>query len=174
MLNASDIITAVLSSVVTRKRKATKPTEPSSKRKRQVPEPIPPSVARTRPNEIVLSSRQETVQTAAVTSTHLDPFLTTYGTAPVQSPILPSISVSVGMSLNFVITPSDHQQLVNWSSRYDIPIPIREYTVELRQLAVAPAPVAPEAPLVPNDSLDDGDVVVEPYNWHALDSALRK
>ena len=90
------------------------------------------------------------------------------------SPILPSISVSVGMSLNFVITPSDHEQLVDWSSRYDIPIPIREYTVEIRQLAVASAPFAKVAPLVPYDSSDDDDVVVEPYNWHILDSALRK
>jgi hypothetical protein len=113
-------------SVVTRKRKATKPTEPSSKRQRQVPEPIPPSVARTRPSAIVLSSRQETVQTVVVTSTPLDPLV-----SPIL-PILPSVSVSVGMSLNFVITPSDHEQLVDWSSRYDIPIPLREDTVELR------------------------------------------
>jgi hypothetical protein len=78
------------------------------------------------------------------------------------------------MSLNFVITPSDHEQLVDWSSRYDIPIPLREDTVELRQLAIAPAPVAPVAPLVPYDSSDEDDVVDEPYNWHILDSALRK
>ncbi len=172
-------------SVVTRKRKATNSTEPSSKRQRQVPEPIPPSVARTRPtaivpssrlesvartrpSAIVLSSRQETVQTVVVTFTPLDPLV-----SPIL-PILPSLSVSVGMSLNFVITPSDHEQLVDWSSRYDIPIPLREDTVELRQLAIAPALVAPVAPLVPYDSSDDEDVVDKPYNWHILDSALRK
>ncbi|EFX78059.1 hypothetical protein DAPPUDRAFT_105562 [Daphnia pulex] len=85
-----------------------------------------------------------------------------------------SIGVSVRVSFNIVITPSDHDQLAEWRSRYDIPVPIREDTVELRQRAVIP--VAQTVPLVPYDSSDDDreDVDDEQYNWHVLDSALRK
>jgi hypothetical protein len=70
-----------------------------------------------------------------------------------ESPILdqPSITVSVGLSVNFIISPSDHQQLVDWSSRYDVPLPLREDTVELLQRAVAPVAPVTEHPLVPYD-----------------------
>ena len=63
--------------------------------------------------------------------------------------------------------------LVKPAGRYDIPISIRGVTVELKQLAVAPTPIAPAALLIPYDSSDDDNVVVKkPYNWHVLDFAL--
>ncbi len=67
-----------------------------------------------------------------------------------QSPI-DQLQPSITISHLIVITPSDHQQLVDWSSRYEIPIPLREDTVELRQRAVAPMLPAAPPPLVPSD-----------------------
>jgi hypothetical protein len=92
---------------------------------------------------------------------------------PMESPIIdqPSTTVSVGLSVNVIISPSDHQQLVDWSSRYDVPLPLREDTVELRPRDVAPHAVRP---LVPYDSSDEDDEVDEPFKWHTLESALRK
>ncbi|EFX71017.1 hypothetical protein DAPPUDRAFT_256316 [Daphnia pulex] len=123
-----------------------------------------------------------------LTSTPMDEVLPNNpGTDPVpmESPIIdqivdqPSIAVSVGgwsvLSVNFMISPSDHQQLVDWSSRYEIPLPLREDTVELLQRNVAPvAPFAVDHPLVPYDSSHEDDKVDEPFKWHTLESALRK
>jgi len=82
-------------------------------------------------------------------------------------------SLSVGVSFQVVITPSDHQQLVDWSSRYDIPVPLREDTVELLQRVVTL--VVQVAALVPYDSSDDDDVETDDqYNWHVLDAAMRR
>ena len=176
-----------------RKRQAAvkKTTESPSKRRRQLPvvEPpkqtstsvrAPPARPRptaiflssqekttqlsTRPGEIVLSSRKET--RVVVTSTPLDELL--------PSPIdhINQLQPSITISHLIVITPSDHQQLVDWSSRYEIPIPLREDTVELRQRAVAP--MLPAAPLVPYDSSDEEDVPEEPFKWHIVESALRR
>jgi len=133
----------------------------------------PPRVARTRPGAIVLSSRQET-RVVVVTSTPLDEPLTINPVIPAHSPIeQPQTFTSVSVSVNIVITPSDNQQLLDWSSRYEIPVPIREDTVELRERAVVP--VVPAARLVPYDSSDDDDVEEEEqYRWHVMDSALRQ
>ena len=86
------------------------------------------------------------------------------------------------MVITSVFTPSDsQQQLADWSSRYDIPIPVREESVELIRRASTvivqqlPAPVITRA-LVPYDSSDDDEENPndEKYNWHVMDSALRK
>ncbi len=80
----------------------------------------PPRVARTRPGAIVLSSRQET-RVVVVTSTPLDEPLTINPVIPAHSPIeQPQTFTSVSVSVNIVITPSDNQQLLDWSSRYEI------------------------------------------------------
>ncbi len=63
--------------------------------------------------------------------------------SPIEHP--QTISGSVGVSF----TPSDHQQLGDWSSRYDIPVPERVDTVELRQRVVTP--IVHAAALVPYD-----------------------
>ena len=152
-----------------RKRQAAvkKTTEPPSKRRRQLPVVEPPKQTSTsvrqrptrppRPTAIVLSSQEKTKQLSTrpgaivlssrketrvvVTSTPLDELL--------PSPIdhINQLQPSITISHLIIITPSDHQQLVDWSSRYEIPIPLREDTVELRQRAVAP--MLPAAPLVP-------------------------
>ncbi|EFX70009.1 hypothetical protein DAPPUDRAFT_113060 [Daphnia pulex] len=77
----------------------------------------------------------------------------------------PSITVSVGLSVNFIISQSDHQQLVDWNSRYDVPLSLREDTVELLQRAVAPVGPVTERPLVPydDDSSNEDDEVDEPF-----------
>lgn len=95
--------------------------------------------AYTRPSAIVLSSRMET-RVVVASSTPLDEPFPYAPTQLTVSPIdLPqSIGVSVSVSFNIVITPSDHEQLAEWSSRYDIPVPIREDTVKLRQRVVIP------------------------------------
>jgi hypothetical protein len=176
-----------------RKRQAAvkKTTEPPSKRRRQMPVGEPPKQtstsvrappARPRPTAIVLSSQEKTTQLSTrpgeivlssrketrvvVTSTPLDELL--------PSPIdhIDQLQPSITISHLIVITPSDHQQLVDWSSRYEIPIPLREDTVELRQRAVAP--MLPAAPLVPYDSSDEEDVPEEPFKWHIVESALRR
>jgi hypothetical protein len=102
-------------------------TETSAKRVRREPEPEPtqqqrsPREAHTRPSAIVLSSRMET-RVVVASSTPLDEPVPYVPTQLTVSPIdLPqSIGVSVSVSFNIVITPSDHEQLAEWSSRYDI------------------------------------------------------
>jgi hypothetical protein len=69
---------------------------------------------RTRPGAIVLSSRKET--RVVVTSTPLDELLPIHQGPPVQSPI-DQLQPSITITHLIVITPSDHQQLVDWSSR---------------------------------------------------------
>lgn len=109
-----------------------------------------------------------------VTSTALDENLPINSVIPAQSPIeQPQTFTSVSVSVNIVITSSDNQQLLDWSSRYKIPVPIRENTFELHERALVP--VVPAARLVPYDSSDDDDVEEkEQYIWPVMDSALRK
>jgi len=85
------------------------------------------------------------------------------------------LNVARNVNVNVVITPSDSQLVAaEWSSRFELPVPLREDTVELRQ---RPSPVRREIvlPSGTHDSSDDDDVVdEEQYNWHVLDSAMRK
>jgi hypothetical protein len=73
-----------------------------------------------------------------------------------------------------VITPSDSQLVAaEWSSRCDLPIPVREDTVELRVRPSEPTqPVTLQVRLIvlpsdTNESSDDDDVHDdERYQWH--------
>ncbi len=197
------------STTVTKKRAAVKnPAEPAKKRVRTQPDPGPVErEPRTRPRAVVPISRQEPLTQLPISEVPTRPsaiVLNSHQVArvavvPTSTPLdsaerqtfppfndWPDYQVEVNTVINVVITPVftpsySQQQLADWSSRYDKPIPVREESVELIRRAPTvivqqpPAPVITRA-LVPYDSFDDDEENPndEQYNLHVMDSALRK
>ena len=135
----------------------------------------PASEAPTRPYAIVVLSSQQVTSVVVSTSTPLDCIGLPMSRAPFADWPDIGLNVARNVNVNVVITPSDSQLVAaEWSSRFELPVPLREDTVELRQ---RPSPVRREIvlPSGTHDSSDDDDVVdEEQYNWHVLDSAMRK
>jgi hypothetical protein len=65
-------------------------------------------------------------------------------------------------------------QLADWSSRYDIPIPATETTVQLRRAPVLPVSVLPQETEESSDSENgDEDETTRQPNWHTYNCGKR-
>ena len=83
----------------------------------------------------------------------------------------------ISILVSFVITPSGESQLhfssialAEWSSRYNIPIPLLEDSVDLRQLRSAEVALPPPATADDDDESSEED---EPV-WQIKEHAMRK
>jgi hypothetical protein len=157
-----DLRTRPKEAIVTRSQKQTTQQKPATE-------------APTRPSAIVGLISQQVTSVVVSTLTPLDCIGLPISMAPFDN--WPDMALNVNMNLNIVITPvitpSDSQLVAaEWSSRFELPVPVREDTVELRQRSPVQEIVLPSSR---NDSCDDDDVPdAEQYNWHILESAMRK
>ncbi len=81
---------------------------------------------------------------------------------------LAQVTITHQVTIN---TYADEIHLEEWSSRFSLPVPVREETVELRQ-GTADQPPIPATADQSDDSDNEDDTEV--YKWHILPDALRK
>jgi hypothetical protein len=117
------------------------PAQPSTKRvmrSRKEPTPQQPTTSEppAMPSAIAGFRSQHTTTVVVSTSTPID--CAGLPTAMIQFDDWPDMAVNVvNIVITPVITPSDSQLVAaEWSSRCDLPIPVREDTVELRVYAL--------------------------------------
>ncbi|EFX81079.1 hypothetical protein DAPPUDRAFT_102590 [Daphnia pulex] len=107
-----------------------------------------------------------------VASTPLDEVIRpTPQTAVSPIEVLVTSLAQVTITHQVTISPADEIHLAEWSSRFSLPVPAREETVELRQ-GTADQPSIPATADESDDSDNEDDT--EGYKWQILPDPLRK